>query len=213
MPTERTEVKRAAHRGCYDRATINAIIDAAKFCHVAYVAGGEPRMVPTAIVRLGDEVFLHGNRQSAMIQALAAGQLACVAVTHLDGLVAARSGFHCSMNYRSVVLFGPARVVPDADKARILDAFVDGLIPGHGAVVRKATRQELAATTALAIPLDEASAKVRTGGPVDDEGDLGLDVWAGVLPMAMSVGEPVPSADLKPGIEVAPHIAHLTTRP
>jgi nitroimidazol reductase NimA-like FMN-containing flavoprotein (pyridoxamine 5'-phosphate oxidase superfamily) len=211
VETERTRVRRVADRADYQRSTINAIIDAAKICHVAYVSDGEPRMVPTAIVRIGDQVYLHGNRRGAMIRALEDGALACVSVTHLDGLVAARSGFHCSMNYRSVVLFGHAGVVSEADKEQVLDAFVGSLIPGHGQAVRRATAQELAATTALAIPIDEASAKVRVGPPVDDDKDLALPMWAGVLPMTTRVGAPVPSNDLVAGIEVPAYIANLVT--
>ena len=211
METERTRVRRAADRADYTRPSINAIIDAAKICHVAFVSNGEPRMVPTAIVRLDDHVYVHGNRRSAMIQALENGALACISVTHLDGLVAARSGFHCSMNYRSVVLFGHATAIAGAAKAQVLEAFVNTLIPGHGQAVRRASAQELAATTALAIPIDEASAKVRRGGPVDDNDDLSLDVWAGVVPMTTTFGTPIPSGDLGAGIEVPGYIAGLVT--
>jgi nitroimidazol reductase NimA-like FMN-containing flavoprotein (pyridoxamine 5'-phosphate oxidase superfamily) len=189
---------------------VHAVLDAALVCQVAYVVDGEPRMVPTAIMRRGDHVYLHGNRQSAMIRSLQQGALAAVCVTHVDGLVAARSGFHCSMNYRSVVLYGPAETVED-DKEALLGAFVDQLIPGHGAAVRPATAQELNATTLLRISIDEAVAKVRTGGPIDDEADANLDIWSGVIPLSVLPGAPVAGDDSR-GLDVPEHIAGLGRR-
>jgi len=191
VPGARVHIRRAPDRANYDRATVHAVLDAAVVCQVAYVLDGEPRMVPTAIMRRGDHVYLHGNRQSAMIRALQQGALAAICVTHVDGLVAARSGFHCSMNYRSAVLYGHAETVAEDDKEALLGAFVDQLIPGHGAAVRRATAQELNATTLLRIPIDEAVAKVRTGGPIDDPADADLDIWSGVIPLAVVPGAPI----------------------
>lgn len=205
VPGPRVHIRRAADRADYDRATVHEVLDAALVCQVAYVLDGEPRMVPTAIMRRGDHVYLHGNRQSAMIRALQQGALAAVCVTHVDGLVAARSGFHCSMNYRSVVLYGHAETVED-DKEALLGAFVDQLIPGHGAAVRPATAQELNATTLLRISIDEAVAKVRTGGPIDDEADANLDIWSGVIPLTVVAGAPVAGDDSR-DLHVPEHIA------
>ena len=203
---QRVHIRRAADRADYDRATVHAVLDAAVVCQVAYVVDGEPRMVPTAIMRRGDHVYLHGNRQSAMIRALQKGALAAVCVTHVDGLVAARSGFHCSMNYRSTVLYGHAETVAEDDKETLLAAFVDQLIPGHGAAVRKATRQELNATTLLRIPIEEAVAKVRTGGPIDDPVDAALDIWAGVIPLTVVPAAPI-AGEGSESLNVPEHIA------
>ena len=210
VPGARIRIRRAADRADYDRETVHAVLDAALVCQVAYVVDGEPRMVPTAIMRRGDHVYLHGNRQSAMIRALQQGALAAVGVTHVDGLVAARSGFHCSMNYRSVVLYGQAETVEDGKEA-LLGAFVDQLIPGHGAAVRPATAQELNATTLLRISIDEAVAKVRTGGPIDDEADANLDIWSGVIPLSVVPGAPVAGDDSE-GLDVPAHIAGFGRR-
>lgn len=210
VPGPRVHIRRAADRANYDRETVHAVLDAALVCQVAYVVDGEPRMVPTAIMRRGDHVYLHGNRQSAMIRSLQQGALAAVCVTHVDGLVAARSGFHCSMNYRSVVLYGQAETVED-DKEALLGAFVDQLIPGHGAAVRPATAKELNATTLLRISIDEAVAKVRTGGPIDDEADANLDIWSGVIPLSVVPGAPVAGDDSQ-GLDVPEHIADLGRR-
>lgn len=211
VPGPRVHIRRAADRADYDRATVHAVLDAAVVCQVAYVVDGEPRIVPTAIMRRGDHVYLLGNRQSAMIRALQQGALAAVCVTHLDGLVAARSGFHCSMNYRSAVLYGHAETVAEDDKEALLGAFVDRLIPGHGAAVRAATDQELNATTLLRISIDEAVAKVRTGGPIDDEADANLDIWSGVIPLSVVPGAPVAGDDSQ-GLDVPEHIADLGRR-
>ena len=205
VPGPRVHIRRAADRADYDRATVHAVLDAAVVCQVAYVVDGEPRMVPTAIMRRGDNVYLHGNRQSAMIRALQGGALAAICATHVDGLVAARSGFHCSMNYRSAVVYGHAETVDD-DKEALLGAFVDQLIPGHAASVRAATTQELKATTLLRIPIDEAVAKVRTGGPIDDEADADLDIWSGVIPLSVVAAVPI-AGDESAELSVPGHLA------
>jgi nitroimidazol reductase NimA-like FMN-containing flavoprotein (pyridoxamine 5'-phosphate oxidase superfamily) len=211
-PGERIRIRRAADRADYDRATIEAILDAALVCQVAYVVDGEPRSVPTAIMRRGEHVYLHGNRQSAMIRALEAGALAAVSVTHVDGLVAARSGFHCSMNYRSVVLYGHAETVTGEEKEALLGAFVDKLIPGHGNAVREPTEQELAATTLVRIPIEEAVAKQRTGGPKDDPADAALDIWSGVIPLQPVPGEPIAGAE-SADLPVPAHIQGYGRKP
>ncbi len=208
VPGPRVHIRRAADRADYDRATVHAVLDAALVCQVAYVVEGEPRMVPTAIMRRGDSVYLHGNRQSAMIRALQGGALAAVCVTHVDGLVAARSGFHCSMNYRSAVVYGHAETVAGDDKEMLLEEFVDQLIPGHAAAVRGATKQELNATTLLRIPIDDAVAKIRTGGPIDDEADADLDIWSGVIPLSAAAAAPI-AGDASAELSVPGHIARF----
>jgi nitroimidazol reductase NimA-like FMN-containing flavoprotein (pyridoxamine 5'-phosphate oxidase superfamily) len=204
--TERTRVRRNAARADYQGDMVRRILDANRLCHVAYVADGEPRIIPTLYMRRGDHVYLHGNRQSALLQHLGDGGLAALSVMSAEAVVVARSGFHCSMNFHSVVLFGHGERVADADHRAVLDAFVDVLVPGHNARVRAPTRQELAATAAVRMPIDEASAKVRTGDPIDDAGDMDADVWAGIIPLRTVVGEPVSSTDLKPGIEVPDYV-------
>lgn len=205
-PGTRTRIRRNPRRAEYQGAAIRRILDANRLCHVAFVADGEPRIIPTLYLRDGNHLYLHGNRQSALLGHLGAGGLAAVSVMSAQGIVVARSGFHCSMNYHSVVLFGHGEQVPAADHRRILDAFVDALIPGHRQRVRAPTAQELAATAAVRVPIDEASAKVRTGDPIDDDGDLHDEVWAGVIPLTTMPGQPRPSADLRAGIEVPDYV-------
>ncbi|MGD8418421.1 MAG: pyridoxamine 5'-phosphate oxidase family protein [Pseudomonadales bacterium] len=204
--THRTRIRRNARRAEYDGETMRAVLDANRVCHVAYVEEGEPRIIPTLYMRRGEHVYLHGNRQAALLRHLAAGGFAALSVMSVDGIVVARSGFHCSMNYRSLVLFGHGEPVPETEQAAILDAFVEALIPGHLARVRAPTPQELAATTVVRIPIDEASAKIRTGPAIDDEADLDAAVWAGVIPLFQMVGTPVPNPDLKPGIPVPDYV-------
>lgn len=204
--TDRTRIRRNAIRAEYELESVRAVLDANQICHVSYVVDGEPRIIPTLYMRRGDYVYLHGNRQAALLKHLAAGGFAALSVISVDGVVVARSGFHCSMNYRSVVLFGKGEGVPPDEHENILDAFVEVLIPGHQAAVRAATRQELAATSAVRIPIDEASAKIRTGPAIDDDGDLDADVWAGVIPLHTAVGALVPNPDMKPGVAVPAYI-------
>lgn len=184
-PTVRTTVRRRAQRGHYERATIDVILDEGFVCHVAVVDDHGPVVLPTGYVRLGDEVVLHGSAANRMLRLAAEGRPVCVTVTLLDGLVLARSAFHHSMNYRSVVVFGQARVVEGDEKVQALRAFVDHIVPGRSAEARPPDDRELAATLVVAVPLDEASAKVRSGPPIDDEADMGLDVWAGVIPLSL----------------------------
>ncbi|HVL95684.1 MAG TPA: pyridoxamine 5'-phosphate oxidase family protein [Solirubrobacteraceae bacterium] len=206
----RTRLRRIPKRGFHDRATIDAILDAGMVCHLGFVDGEQPFVVPTLHARLGDEVLLHGSSASRALRTLAAGAPLCLTVTLVDGLVLARSAFHHSVNYRSVVLLGRARLVESRDeKERALEAFTEKLVPGRWEHVRRPSAKELKATKVLAVPIDEASAKVRTGPPVDDEEDYALDAWAGVLPLAQRFGAPEPDPRLRAGIPVPEHVAHL----
>ena len=205
--TERTRVRRLRDRGRYDLEAIRSVLDANQIGTLAYVDEGEPRIIPTLYMRRGDFVYLHGNRQAAFLKHLAAGGLGAFSVMCADGIVVARSGFHCSMNYRSAVIFGNGEPVPAAEHEEILNAFVDALIPGHSAAVRAPTRQELAATAAVRIPINEGSTKIRTGPANDAEGDLEADVWAGIIPLHTAVGEPIPNPDLKPGVALPDYLA------
>jgi len=208
-PSDRTRVKRLPDRGRYDRASIDAILDAMPLCHVAYVLDGAPIVTPTLQWREGDHVYFHGSAASRMLEA-SEGADVCMAVTLLDGFVLARSGFHHSVNYRSVMLMGRASKVTDpAEKEMRLKNFVDGLFAGRWDMLRPATGQEIKATTVLSLPIAEASAKVRVGPPKDDEEDYALDIWAGVLPVRLVAGEPVPDPLNKPGLVPPAHVGAL----
>ena len=186
-------MRREPQRGRYDRETIDAILDEALVCHLGFVHDGHPHVIPTLFARIGDEVFVHGSAASRMLRTLAGGVDACLTVTLVDGLVLARSVFNHSVNYRSVVLYGQAHLISEpAEKEQALEAFTERMLPGRWADVRWPTRKELKATTVLKLPIDEGSAKVRTGPPIDDEEDYALDVWAGVVPLSLVRGEPVP---------------------
>jgi nitroimidazol reductase NimA-like FMN-containing flavoprotein (pyridoxamine 5'-phosphate oxidase superfamily) len=199
--SQRSRVRRAPSRADYERATIDAILDEALVAHLGFAVDGQPYVIPTLHARIGDEVYVHGSAASRMVTMLGAGIPACLTVTLTDGLVLARSAFHHSMNYRSAVVLGHARYVEGPEeRAAALAAFTDRLVPGRWAEVRPPTRQELKGTRVLAISLAEASAKVRTGGPVDDEEDYDLDVWAGVVPLRLVPGEPEPDPRLRAGI-------------
>lgn len=190
-PTARTTLRRLPKRGSFERETVYRVLDEGFVCHVGFVVEGQPFVIPTAYGRKGDVLYLHGARASRMQKALASGREVCVTVTLVDGLVLARSAFHHSINYRSVVVFGRPRVVEsEEEKNAALEAFTEHVMPGRWADVRWPTSQELAATTVLAIQLSEASAKVRTGPPIDDEEDYALPVWAGVLPLGVEPGAP-----------------------
>jgi uncharacterized protein len=207
-PSERTRVRRLPERGDYDRATIDRILDEALICHVAWVTDdGEPRTIPTIHVRVGDTLYFHGSRASRTLQALRAGSEVCVAATIVDGLVLARSSFHHSMNYRSAIAFGTAREVTDrAEQLAVAHALAEHVAPGRGADARPPTDDELRQTLMLAIGLDESSAKIRTGPPKDDEDDLDLPVWAGVLPVAIVPQDPLPAPDLHDGIPTPAYV-------
>jgi hypothetical protein len=200
-PSPRATVRRLPDRARYDSATVHAILDEGLVCHVGFVDDAQPFVIPSTYARDGARLLLHGSAASRMIRALAAGAPACVTVTLLDGLVLARSGFHSSMNYRSVVVLGRATEITDpAEKRRALDAIVEHVAPGRTAEVRATTDGELRGTRVVALPLDEASAKVRTGPPKDDDADLGLDCWAGELPLRLVPQEPVPDPALGAGV-------------
>jgi nitroimidazol reductase NimA-like FMN-containing flavoprotein (pyridoxamine 5'-phosphate oxidase superfamily) len=195
--TDRTRARRLKERANYERAVVDAILDEAIVCHVGFVDGGQPYVIPTIHARLDDVLYLHGASANHMLKTLEGGLDACVTVTLLDGLVLARSAFHHSVNYRSVCVFGKATLVTDeAEKLAALTALVEQVVAGRGADARPPTPSELRSTTVLRLPIVEASAKVRVGPPVDDEDDLGFDVWAGVLPFATAVGAPIPAPDL-----------------
>jgi nitroimidazol reductase NimA-like FMN-containing flavoprotein (pyridoxamine 5'-phosphate oxidase superfamily) len=191
-PTDRTRVRRLPDRGAYDQETIRAILDTAFVCHVGIVEGASPVVIPTAYARVGDFVVLHGSSKSRLMTVLGAGGEACVTVTHIDGFVMARSAFHHSINYRSVVVFGRGEAIVDpGEKYAALEAFMERLHPGRWREVRPPNPQELKATAVVRIPIEEASAKLRMGGPLDDPEDMALDVWAGVVPLVTHRAEPI----------------------
>lgn len=205
--TERTKVKRLPARGHYDRDTINAILDEAFICHVGFVVDGQPYVIPTGFARVGDHVYIHGSAASRMLRNLSQSINVCVTVTLIDGLVLARSAFHHSINYRSVVILGNAELVVDADeKDKALEALTEHIVPGRWADVRWPNELELKATTVLKLPIEEASAKIRTGDPKDDEEDYAMDVWAGVLPLSLATGTPIDDNRLDPGIAVPAYV-------
>ena len=207
MKTTRTSLKRLPKRGHFDRETIYAILDEAFFCHVGFVVEGQPYVIPTGFARAQDELLIHGSAASRMMRNLADGIDVCVTVTLVDGLVLARSAFNHSVNYRSVVILGKAEMVTDeSEKNAALEAFTEHIIPGRWAEVRWPTKLELKATTVLRLPITEASAKIRTGDPVDDDEDYTLNTWAGVLPLAITPGEPIPDTKLTKGIAVPDHV-------
>jgi nitroimidazol reductase NimA-like FMN-containing flavoprotein (pyridoxamine 5'-phosphate oxidase superfamily) len=189
--TPRTALRRKKERGRFDRETVNAILDEGLVCHIGLVFDGSPVVLPTAYGRISDQLYVHGAAANHMFRAMATGVDACVTVTLLDGLVLARSTFHHSMNYRSVVLLGRGvKVTDDAEKCAALDAIVEHIVPGRSAEARAPTPEELRATLVVRFPIEEGSAKIRVGGPVDDEPDHLLEVWAGVLPLRVVAGPP-----------------------
>jgi nitroimidazol reductase NimA-like FMN-containing flavoprotein (pyridoxamine 5'-phosphate oxidase superfamily) len=195
--TDRTRIGRLPERGNYDRATIEGILDEALICHVGFVVEGRPVVIPTIHARVGDHLYFHGSPAAGMLRTLRGGVDACVTVTLLDGLVLARSAFHHSMNYRSVVVFGKAEEVVDREeKVRVLDKLVEHVCRGRSADARRPNEKELKQTLVLRIPIAEASAKIRTGPPKDDEEDYALPIWAGVLPLALMPSAPVPDNEL-----------------
>jgi len=205
--TNRTTLKRLPARGFYDRNLVHGILDEGFICHVGFVVDGQPIVIPTGYGRIGDKLYIHGSQASRMLRTLKTGVPACVTVTLVDGLVLARSAFHHSINYRSVVIFGNATLVEDAEeKSAALLAFSEHVIRGRWQDVREPTEQELKATTVLVLVLAEASAKVRTGPPIDDEEDYNLPVWAGVVPLRVVAGEPIPDPRLAPGTEAPEYV-------
>ncbi len=200
-PTDRTRIHRLPARGNYDRDVVHAILDEALVCHLAYVVDDQPYAIPTTFARDGDRLYVHGAAASRTLKALAGGVRVCLTATILDGIVYARSAFHHSMNYRSVVVLGVAEEITDpAMKRRALNAIVERTAPSRSRVARAPNDKELAATRVLTLPLEEASAKIRTGGPVDDEEDLALAVWAGHLPIRLRADDPIPTEGLAPDL-------------
>jgi uncharacterized protein len=201
MQTERVRVRRHPERGAYDASTVNAILDEALVCHLGFVHDGQPYVIPTLHARVDGRVYVHGSSASRMLGALGSGIRACLTVTLLDGLVLARSAYNQSVNYRSVVLLGSATPIVDTDeKIEALRAFTEHVAPGRWNEIRHPTAQELKATSVLSMALAEASAKVRTGPPADDEADYAMDIWAGVLPLQLQPLTPVDDPRLPPGI-------------
>jgi hypothetical protein len=212
-PTERTQVRRLPKRAVYDRETVYGILDEGLVCHVGFVAEGKPVVIPTGYGRKGDTLYVHGAPASRMLRTLSKGVEVCVTVTLLDGLVLARSAFHHSMNYRSVVIFGKATLLEDpAAKREALHAFTEHVAPGRWQEVRQPSQKELEGTTVLAIPLKEVSAKVRTGPPIDDEEDYALSAWAGVLPLELTPTTPLPDDRLPKGIAVPDYVRTYTRK-
>ena len=190
--TDRTKLKRLPKRGHFDRETVYGILDEGFICHIGFVVDGHPVVIPTGYARVEDRLYIHGSQASRMLRTLANGVDACVTVTLLDGLVLARSAFHHSMNYRSVVVFGRATLVEDPEeKMSALFALSEQIIRGRWNDVREPTELEMKATTVLSLTLDEASAKIRTGPPLDDEEDYSLPMWAGVVPLKLTAGKPL----------------------
>jgi nitroimidazol reductase NimA-like FMN-containing flavoprotein (pyridoxamine 5'-phosphate oxidase superfamily) len=205
--TERATVRRLPERGKYDRAVIDAILDEGLICHLGFIADGAPFVIPTLHGRCGDTLYVHGSPASHALRSLAAGSEACVTVTLVDGLVLARSAFHHSINYRSVMLFGQGRLVTDPDeKMNALHTITEHVVRGRWADARQPNAKELKSTTVLAFTIDEVSAKVRTGPPKDDKEDLDWPVWAGVLPFKTVACEPVPDPALAPGTPVPQYV-------
>jgi uncharacterized protein len=205
--TERTELRRHPERGQFEREKVYEILDEGLVCHVGFNAHGKPYVIPTGYVRLGDNLYFHGAAASRMMTTLGEGLDVCVTVTLLDGLVLARSAFSHSMNYRSVVAFGRARVVEDArEKLEALRAFTEHVVPGRWRDARRPNREELNETTVLALALDEASAKVRTGPPIDKDEDYEMSVWAGVIPLKLTPGEATRDPRLGDGIEMPDYV-------
>jgi len=205
--TPRSTVKRIAKRGHYDRDTAYAILDAGFIAHIGYVLDGKPVVMPTSYWREGDHVYWHGNSKSRMLLAFERGGEGCLEVTHVDGLVVARSGFHKSINYRSVILFGkPYKVEDPAEKLVKMERFIERLYPGRWKDLRPVNKQELKATTIIGMKIDEGSAKVRNGPPVDDEPDYKLPIWAGVFPIRTVLGKPVDDGRLAKGTGKPPKV-------
>jgi nitroimidazol reductase NimA-like FMN-containing flavoprotein (pyridoxamine 5'-phosphate oxidase superfamily) len=209
LPTKRTRVRRHPERAAYDRATIDAILDEALICHVGFVDDGQPYVIPTIHARAGDSLYLHGSSASRMLETLRSDIPICVTATIVDGLVLARSAFAHSMNYRSVVILGAASEVVDRkEELRAMELISEHVTPGRWADVRKPSEQEIRQTRILRLSLEEASAKIRSGWPKDAEEDLARPVWAGVLPLGLSPGTPVPDELTEERMAVPDYVLH-----
>lgn len=213
LKSARTTVTRLPGRGRYDREEVYRILDAGFVCHVGFSVDGQPYVIPTSYWRKDDSLYFHGSAASRMLNNLSAAIPVCITVTLVDGLVLARSAYHHSINYRSVVVLGEATpVLDEAEKLEALEAFVNTMVPGRWNDIRKPNPGELKATEVLKVPIREASAKIRSGPPLDDAEDLELGVWAGVIPLGESAGSRIPSPDLRPGIEVPGTVANYSPR-
>jgi hypothetical protein len=207
--TDRTTLKRLPKRGSFDREAVYGILDEGFICHVGFVVDGQPVVIPTGYARSGEQLFVHGSQASRMLRTLSQGVDICLTVTLIDGLVLARSAFHHSMNYRSVVVFGRAsQVNEEAQKLEALRVLSEHMIPGRWDDVRLPNEQELKSTTVLAVPLIEASAKIRTGPPLDDEEDYSLPIWAGVIPLHLTSSQPLPDPKLSSEVDVPEYAVH-----
>lgn len=212
-PSSRARIRRAPQRASYDKAVIDGILDEAIVCHLGFVDDGQAFVIPTLHARVEDLVFVHGASASRALRRLSESLSVCLTVTLVDGLVLARSAFHHSINYRSVVLLGQARTVTEpSEKLRALEAFTDQLLPGRWSEVRPPNAKELKATTVVALPLDEVSAKVRTGPPNDEDADYALDAWAGEIPLQLSALEPKDDPRLRAGIARPTQIGYWGSR-
>jgi nitroimidazol reductase NimA-like FMN-containing flavoprotein (pyridoxamine 5'-phosphate oxidase superfamily) len=206
LKSTRTTLHRMHERGRHDFATIAAILDAGFVCHVGYEVDGQPYVVPTCYGRADRRLYLHGSQLSRTMRELGRGVPVCVTVTHVDGIVVARSGYHSSINYRSAMILGHAEPLPDADREAALRTIVEQIVPGRWPALRPPTRGELDLTAVVRVEIVEASAKVRTGPPGDDEADYALPIWAGVLPLELRAGSPEPDPRLAPGVPVPAHV-------
>lgn len=206
MSDDKTQIRRLPERGVADQREIHAILDEGFVCHAAYVTDGRPVVIPTLYVRDGDRLLLHGSNSMGLARAVRRGSPLSVAVTHIDGLVVARSAFNSSANYRSVVVHGEGRLLDRDEKARAFDVIVEGLIPGRLADLRPSTDSEIAQTSVIELRLDEVSAKARSGPPGDDPADLEERAWAGVIPMELVAGEAIPAPDLVAGIDLPDYL-------
>ena len=203
--TDRSKLVRNPNRADYNRGVVNEIIDATSLCHVSYIIDGRPYVTPTLQWRDGDTIFWHGSSASRFLRQIVNKEV-CISITHFDGIVLARSAFHHSINYRSVMLFGEANKIDDGDKNQLLENFVEALIPGRWETLRPMTDQEAKATTVFSMPIDEGSAKVRTGHPVDGDEDYSLPIWAGVLPISQTLHAPKVDPKNLAGLEVPKHV-------
>ncbi len=210
-PSDRSTVKRLPERGDYDQTTIYQVLDEALICHIAFVADHGPVVIPTIHARVGDTLYLHGSHASRMMRSTVETDVS-VAATIVDGIVAARSAFHHSLNYRSVVVFGRPRVVNDPDeRLAAFEAITEHVLPGRWSEARPPNDKEDTGTKLLALDITEASAKVRSGPPGDDDEDMSLDIWAGVIPLRVTSGPPEPAPDLAPGIDIPPSVTNYGT--
>lgn len=204
--SDKTKFGRLPDRGTTNRETIDAILDEGLVCHVAYIIEDRPVVIPTLYARDGDDVLIHGSNTMGIAKAVRQGSPLSVAMTHIDGLVIARTGFHSSANYRSVVIHGEGEILEGDEHARALDVIVEALVPGRLDDIRPNTTSEVKQTSVIRLSLDESSAKVREGDPIDDEEDIGTGVWAGVLPLSQVAGEPIPSSDLEEGLDTPDYL-------